>query len=88
MVYFWFAVLTFIATIVWVWCRHETIYDKRRSGYIIVNRMMGNPCFEGRIFYTARGAERYLRRRLKRDKTSALLFIFGDVAAYDIRKVL
>lgn len=89
MVYFWFAVLTLILTVVWVWCRRETIYDKRRRGFVVVNRMMGHPAFDGRIFYTARGAERYLRRSINnaRKKGHAFFLIFDDVNAFEIRKV-
>lgn len=70
--------LIILAVGVFFAARHETIHDNKRRGFIVYNDLFGHPAYDGRIFWTLRGA------------TKACLKMSRQVTwcTYSVRKVL
>lgn len=79
---FLFVLIVAAIFFMYVFSRPSTIEDENAKGrYVIMNTLMGYPCYEGRTFLTKRGALRAYRKL----HVHPLLAFPG---MYEIRKVL
>lgn len=65
MIWFWIIFAILVLVVLYIFARPENVYDGARGGYVVVNTLMGYPCLEGRMFRTARGAERAMNKLAK-----------------------